>query len=155
MLSFQIFISQLAGQTVMVITLLLIACVLLIKGYKQDFYIIGATTLLAMFTSSLLKLTLHIPRPEHMLIEEDGYRFPSGHATMASVVMCLGMYYAHEHIKNVYLRNITCISLVAWYILVSYSRLYLHVHYPIDVIVGGLIGIITAILVIRQSKHHF
>ena len=38
------------------------------------------------------------------------------------------------------------ILLFLWAIIVSYSRIYLGVHYPADVLVGAVIGILTAYL---------
>jgi undecaprenyl-diphosphatase len=106
-----------------------------------------------MFITFVLKYTLKIPRPVYMLVAEDGYRFPSGHATMASVVMSLGIYYAYTQIKNKDVRHIVYILSVAWFLLVSYSRLYLQVHYPVDVITAGLIGVFTTYFVIKVFKH--
>ncbi|PKP39140.1 MAG: phosphatase PAP2 family protein, partial [Bacteroidetes bacterium HGW-Bacteroidetes-15] len=34
------------------------------------------------------------------------------------------------------------LSILAWAALVSYSRIYLGVHYPADIIFGGLLGAI-------------
>lgn len=38
------------------------------------------------------------------------------------------------------------ITLIIWAAIVSYSRIYLGVHYPADVIVGGLVGVLSALL---------
>lgn len=43
-------------------------------------------------------------------------------------------------------RNIS-LALIFWAILVSYSRIYLGVHYPADIIGGAVLGIISAYLV--------
>jgi undecaprenyl-diphosphatase len=88
-----------------------------------------------------------------MLVAETDPRFPSGHATMAAVVMTLVIYYSNKHIKNDYLKHFLWIVAVVWFMLVSYSRLYLHVHYPIDVIIGGIIGIIRTIATLKIFKH--
>lgn len=106
-----------------------------------------------MFLTYTLKYLLKVPRPEHMLVIEHDPRFPSGHATMAGVVMALIIYYAYNHCENRFVRYLLYFCALSWFILVSYSRLYLHVHYPIDIIAGGIIGIVSTIVIIRIFKH--
>jgi undecaprenyl-diphosphatase len=72
---------------------------------------------------------------------------------MAAVVMSLVIYYSHKHIKNDYLRYFLYVVSVAWFALVSYSRLYLGVHYPIDILAGGVIGVASTIIVMKIFKH--
>jgi undecaprenyl-diphosphatase len=153
MLQFQIFITNIAGPEIMFILLVLFSIFLYIKNYKKDFYKILFTSTTAMFGTLILKTLLKIPRPEHMLITETGYGFPSGHATMAGVIMSLGIYYSNTHIKNRYARYFLYIISICWYLIVSYSRLYLQVHHPIDVIAGGIIGILSTIVVFKIFKH--
>lgn len=134
--------------------LLLAAAVLLYKVHDgKESYVLFFTSTLAMCISYTLKYLLKIPRPDMMLVPEGDFRFPSGHATMASVVMALGIHYAHAHIKNKSLRYILYTVAFSWYLLVSYSRLYLNVHHPIDVLVGGAIGVFSTVLVLALFKH--
>ena len=51
--------------------------------------------------------------------------------------------------------RITGIFLIFWAILVSYSRIYLGVHYPGDIIFGALIGIAMAYLVYFLLQKYF
>ncbi len=49
-------------------------------------------------------------------------------------------------------KNIT-ITLFVWATIVSYSRIYLGVHYPADVICGGLLGVFIAFVLYMTLKH--
>jgi undecaprenyl-diphosphatase len=152
-LNFQILISQISGTGVMFGIIVFICILVYIKNYKKDSLKIIFASTFAMFVTFTLKYLLNVPRPAHMLIVETDPRFPSGHATMASVVMALVIYYSNKHIKNSYLRYFLYICAVSWFLLVSYSRLYLRVHYPIDIIAGGLIGVVSTVIVMKIFKH--
>ena len=73
-------------------------------------------------------------------IESGGsYSFPSGHATGAfALATALSLRYPKP---SVY------IPLHLWALFVAYGRVYLGVHYPSDVFVGGVIGSGTALAV--------
>ena len=123
MLSFQIFISSLAGPLTMFF-LVTATAILLYKIHDgKESYILFFSSTLAMCISYTLKYLLKVPRPDMMLVPEADFRFPSGHATMASVVMALGMHYAHAHIKNKSLRYTLLEALSV------FSLLFLFSHY--------------------------
>jgi undecaprenyl-diphosphatase len=153
MLTFQIFISLISGPEIMLAFAIFVAFLLYKKGNIKDFYIVLFTSVIAMFVTYTIKYILKIPRPSDMLVAAYDYRFPSGHATMAAVIMSLGIYYTNLHIHHKKYRYILYASLVSWYALVCYSRLYLQVHYPVDVIVGGCIGLVATILTVKIFKH--
>jgi undecaprenyl-diphosphatase len=153
MLSFQIFISTLSGPVSMFCILGILAFVLRKIHDNKEFYQILFTGTLALSTSYTLKFLFKIPRPTDMLVYEGDYRFPSGHATMAAVVMTLAIHYIHKHVQHTFLRRMLYTLSVVWYILISYSRLYLHVHYPVDVIAGGIIGVLSSVLILKLFTH--
>ena len=67
------------------------------------------------------------------------FSFVSGHAT-SSVAVSLFMYLSLKgHYKNTLLFFI-------WPLLFAYSRIYVGVHYPIDIICGTLLGFIIGYL---------
>lgn len=148
MLALQILISQISGTMIMFGLVGILSVILYTRNNKKDAYGILFSSFLAVSITTTLKYLLMVPRPLNMLVSETDPRFPSGHATMAAVIMTLVIYYSGKHIENRYYRYFLYGIGVAWFIIVSYSRLYLHVHYPIDVVVGGIIGVSSTLVTI-------
>jgi membrane-associated phospholipid phosphatase len=92
----------------------------------------------------LLKHTIAAPRPFMVLRDisvlapyQEGYSFPSMHTALTTAVATILWCY--------YPRIGKPFAIIA--ALVGFSRVYVGVHYPIDVVVGALIGIAMAGLV--------
>ena len=152
MLTAQLLLSQISGPEIMFAATIIISFFLYKNRKLRDFYIILLTRRLAMGTTYFLKYFLKVPRPDAMLTSAHDYRFPSGHATMAAVIMSLGIYYTYTYVHDKHLRYFFYIVSVGWYVLISYSRLYLGVHFPVDIIVGGIIGVVSAMVVLKFKK---
>lgn len=92
--------------------------------------------ILSLYLNSILKGIFAWERPptELWLINAHGYTFPSSHACDAVV---LWGFLAYEIRKKWF--AIFCIVLI---MLVSFSRVYLGVHYPRDVLAGMAVGAI-------------
>jgi undecaprenyl-diphosphatase len=73
------------------------------------------------------------------------YGFVSSHAanTMSLAVFIFLVFYSQSKLF---------ISLIGWSLIVSYSRIYLGRHYPLDLIVAWMIGIFIAWIVFRLFK---
>jgi undecaprenyl-diphosphatase len=93
----------------------------------------------------LMKTMVERPRPCITIDEVEGIRllagcttsssFPSNHAVNASVLATLAGLYARPLLVPA--------TIVA--LLVIYSRVYVGVHYPLDVLAGSLLGIAVAL----------
>lgn len=108
---------------------------------KNKGFTICSTLLFSVMTMGLLKAIVRAPRPFQVLESIDGkrlatatgYSFPSGHTTTgASFYSSLAFAYKKRPL------SIFCAFMI---ILVGTSRLYLGVHWPIDVFGGLVLGI--------------
>ncbi|TDU34372.1 undecaprenyl-diphosphatase [Gelidibacter sediminis] len=108
-------------------------------------------------TTNLFKNGFHRLRPCHLAELIDGmrlvksrcggqYGFFSGHAsnTMAAALF-IGLSLKRRFKYLLYF-------LIFWALLMGYSRIYIGVHYPLDVILGGMFGAILGTLFYRLNK---
>jgi membrane-associated phospholipid phosphatase len=101
------------------------------------------------YVATSLKILLHQPRPYWVgevkgLSEEPSYGVPSSHA---SDTLAVWGYLAYNVQKGWFW--VTSVFLV---LIIGISRLYLGVHFPHDVIIGWLIGLVTVYLFIRYEE---
>jgi len=74
-----------------------------------------------------------------VLIEQNDFSFVSGHSTVSFTIAFLSFWILNRHYKHAYI-------LFLFPILFAYSRIYLAVHYPIDIVVGMVLGFLIALL---------
>lgn len=100
---------------------------------------IGFIFILSMFINDTIKIFFHAPRPSGPGLQPlfswtaGGYSFPSGHAQGAATFW--------GGIARISGKRPLIWMAAAMIFLISFSRLYLGVHYPVDVLVGIIIGL--------------
>ncbi|WNB17481.1 phosphatase PAP2 family protein [Marivirga arenosa] len=90
---------------------------------------------------------------------------PSIQAMVHMVKGCGGKFgFASSHASNtialatflwLIYRNVYAKMMIVWAIVVSYSRIYVGVHYPGDIIMGAILGILAAIITYNLYKRIF
>lgn len=119
-------------------------------------YLILVIVLTDQISSSLLKPLIGRFRPSHDPEIQDLvhlvnnyrgglYSFVSSHATNAFGVATFLFLSIRSRISWIWVMFI-------WAAIFSYTRLYLGVHYPLDIICGGLLGALLATLVVQLGK---
>lgn len=126
---------------------------------KREGYYILITGLVGTVINQMAKLIFRIPRPwvldpdfeivESAREEATGYSFPSGHTQ--NIAGTYGAISAHQPKKW---KTALCVTII---LLVAFSRMYLGVHTPLDVIVSLLVALLL-ILALRpcfESEESF
>ena len=141
--------------------LFLILLILFSKFTKREtLKRIAVLALIALLFSdiiaAILKNLIQEPRPfvsldnVHLLISEnDPCSFPSGHATSTVSVVTIFVLNMKELVKKHYL--IVDILLIVFAIVIPFSRMYVGVHYPFDVLAGIIIGLFGAFVINRYK----
>lgn len=147
-------VTELGGETAfLVLALIFFWCV-----DKRRGYYIMAVGFIGTIANQFLKLWFRIPRPwirdenftavEAAKGDAGGYSFPSGH-TQTSV----GTFGSIAVSAKNRIVQVICITLA---VLVGFSRMYLGVHTPADVLVGAVMALVLVLIVkpvIYQCGH--
>ncbi len=133
---------------------LVVAIIMLFNKKYRRFGIMALCVLLlsTLIAENLMKPLIARPRPfitdptlSLLITAPHGFSFPSGHAMSAFAAATI-FYYAHHRLG-------VCAYILA--ALIAFSRLYLNLHYPSDIICGAIFGALLALLVLAIGKHIF
>ena len=113
-----------------------------IQGRRRDGLVLAVTILGAGVLGNVLKLCFHRARPVPYfgLATPATFSFPSEHALMA---ICFYMVLAHlvnSHVQMVRIRVGIWAVAVSMTLVIGFSRIYLGLHYPTDVVAGYAAG---------------
>lgn len=135
----------------------IIICALLLISKKTRY--IGLVALIALlfsavFTNIIFKELFQRNRPfigtdiKLLISDPHGYSFPSGHTSSS---------FAVAFVFGKYFRKLYAILTYVLASLIAFSRLYLFVHYPTDIIFGVILALgcsVLAILLFDQYKNY-
>jgi undecaprenyl-diphosphatase len=151
-------ITMIGDARVIIVTIVAIAIVFFrhrLWGYKAGF---AVALFGSIAMSEALKYIVARPRPlpPFPLLDVPGYSFPSMHATVSVATFGFLAYAVMKRMHPPHLRKIVASFLILLPFLIGFSRVYLGVHYPSDVLAGWLIGAVLlwiGILVAERYTH--
>ena len=142
--------------TIMIVIPLLFAFACFIAKKKYfDIAFLGAVPLITYGFSSILKHFVERPRPPielHISVHPDGFSYVSNHTVISFCLWGMVIYYLMNYCENKILRNIGILIAIIWIILIGFSRAWLGVHNPTDVLAAYFLGVILLIIYIRIRK---
>ncbi len=139
-------------------------CVLIFIFGGENGKKVAILGLAALFLSNaavfVLKYVIAEPRPfltlghvDLLTPENEIYSFPSGHtASSFAAATVIGLKYRFMAKGKKY-RLIY--PLLAFSSIIGFSRVYIGVHYPFDVVFGAAVGMISALIVLKSEKMIF
>lgn len=112
--------------------------------------------ILCVLITACLKLFFSSPRPylvlEHVNIltsSVDPNSFPSGHSSTTLSVMTVLFLKAKDYFKHF---NLIRCGTIIYAFLIPFSRIYIGMHFPFDVVVGIVIGMVSGVVAVKYLK---
>lgn len=142
------YISFLGDKYFIALLTVIIAGILYLCKHKTDAYMLALNLVNIVVLNKGLKYLIRRERPLDMLIEKDGYSFPSGHSMLSIGVYGFLIFLILKSNLDKKYKYFLTIILSILILVVGFTRLYLGVHYPSDVIGGYLITAVYLIIFI-------
>ncbi|MBR8831116.1 MAG: phosphatase PAP2 family protein [Chlorogloea purpurea SAG 13.99] len=145
-------ITRLGDPEIVVVIVAIFLGWLVWKRYFQEAKIFILACLGAFILNTQMKLVFGRIRPElwTRLIKETSYSFPSGHALGSLVLYGIIAYLLSQHYPR-WEKLFYCLAVILIGI-IGFSRLYLGVHWPTDIIAGYVTGFLWLVICIVMVK---
>lgn len=140
--------------TITIEAIILFIVLIVFKQYAYAWFTAGVMICANGF-NWILKHMVQRPRPTvHHLVYADGYSFPSGHSVGSAALFGILIILTLLLIKSKVWKTILIIIWALMPLAIGFTRIYLHVHYPSDVM-GGWLGGITFLFIGYSFLYHY
>ncbi len=151
-----VFITDLGGDYVIgsgtAVTILVLAALRQWLWVRFFMWVMAGGTVLDL----ILNISIQRARPPGPgLIEAQGWSYPCGHAMASTLFYFALVYFMLDKTRPLSLRLFNSVLAFCLVLLIAFSRVYLGVHYPSDVLagfIGGLIWLTLCVFVMELSK---
>lgn len=147
-------IISLLGADILVLGAGIVTILLAWKKHKSEAVLFLAVLAIGLFLNIFLKMVFQRPRPEFdpILDLSSSYSFPSGHAMNSFIFYSVLAYFVYHFTRRMALCVIAITTAIVLILLIGFSRVYLGVHYPSDVLAGFIAGFFVFITAVVLEK---
>ncbi len=136
-----------------IVTSITILLVIIPKTRKKVGYPMAAAVIVSEALNLILKEIFARERPNILqLVNETTYSFPSGHAMINTTVYTMLGIFAIKYIRSKKIKIPVIIMCIIMPLIISFSRVYLGVHYAGDVLGGMLLGFAVTVFIYALLK---
>lgn len=136
-----------------IVTSITILLVIIPKTRKKVGYPMAAAVIVSEALNLILKEIFARERPNILqLVNETTYSFPSGHAMINTTVYTMLGIFAIKYIRSKKIKISVIIMCIIMPLIISFSRVYLGVHYAGDVLGGMLLGFAVTVFIYALLK---
>lgn len=140
----------------MIVIPLIVAWICFITKKKYfDIAYLGVVPLVTYGFSSILKHIVERPRPPielHLSVHPGGFSYVSSHTVISFCLWGMVIYYLVNYCENKFWRNAGITIASIWMVMIGFSRIWLGVHNPTDVLAGYFLGAILLTVYIRVRE---
>ena len=108
-----------------------------------------------LFINSIIKIIVQRPRPPIELQFEEhmsSYSYVSRHTFLSACVWGIFIYIVLKYCKNRLIKSLVIVISILWIIFEGFSRIWMGVHYPTDVIGAFILSLVFIIFYIRLTQ---
>jgi undecaprenyl-diphosphatase len=137
-----ILITHLGSAPVVAIMVTVMVAVCAWRGQYKSLFVILGSIVVSMILNQAIEVIYRRSRPELSLrlMTVGGFSFPSGHATVVFAMFGSLYYWLWNHPGILRIRATLAFILLLCALMVGFSRVYLGLHYPSDVVAGFCVG---------------
>lgn len=135
---------------------IIVGAVYFFKKYLLiDLVLFSSAPLVAYIFNHIFKMIVHRPRPPlelQIVVQPGNYSFVSSHTFITCSLWGLVIYYLLKYCKNKILKYTGITIGILWMGFVGFSRIWLGVHNPTDVLGGYFLAVILLLIYINLIK---
>lgn len=135
-------LTSLAGIGLVVVLGLTLQVYLLLRRWWMPAVVMVFVVVTTQASVSLLKLLFSRPRPDFITPGQEMFTnsFPSGHAALGAALALTAAWSLVRLQDRLRLRIFVWVCAVGYLLIIGFTRMYLGVHFPTDVLAGWCIG---------------